>query len=103
MSVPTTLCARSGKTTSSVSPKKTRLPTEVSPTTKPPNPDQDRRSAITVGELPVLVAAPSRERDFWQRDRPLRTAGLRRAPAPSGPSRCLRTLRQPGSEPHADE
>src|SRR5207249_192728 len=47
----TTLCARSGKTTSSVSPKKTPLPTEVSPTTQPPNPGQDRRSAITVGEL----------------------------------------------------
>ena len=36
MSVPTTLCARSGKMTSSVSPKKTPLPTEVSPTMKPP-------------------------------------------------------------------
>src|SRR5438046_3071918 len=36
MSVPTTLCARSGKTTSKVSPKKTPLPTDVRPTTKPP-------------------------------------------------------------------
>ena len=35
-SVPTTLCARSGNSTSSVSPKKTPLPTDVSPTMKPP-------------------------------------------------------------------
>ncbi len=36
MSVPTTLWARSGKTTSSVRPKKTPLPTDVRPTMKPP-------------------------------------------------------------------
>ena len=47
MSVPTTLCARSGKTNSIVSPKNVPLPTEVSPTMNPPT------SPIAIGRDPV--------------------------------------------------
>jgi len=86
-----------------VSPKKTPLPTEVSPTTQPPNPDQDRRSAITVGELqswsPLLRA---NETFGNETDR-----SEQRGCAEHPPHQVLHvvsvTLRQPGCEPHADE
>ena len=68
---PTTLCARSGKMTSSVSPKNTPLPTDVRPTMKPPNAPmriaatQSRRlkrtgmSPVVAGRIRLFATSPA--------------------------------------------
>ena len=56
--MPTTLCALSGKTNSIVSPKNVPLPTEVSPTMKPPTmPDRDRGEAVAPYHVEAVVVA----------------------------------------------
>ena len=79
MSVPTTLCARSGKTTSSVSPKKTPLPTEVKPTMNPPK--APMRTAATRSRFVSCQLGSRRGRrlDEALRDEPDRAEEQRRA------------------------
>ena len=106
MSVPTTLWARSGKMTSSVSPKKTPLPTEVRPDDEAAeDPDQDRGDPIAIRELPVRIARRATRLDEALRDEPDRAEEQRCAEhlPHHGLGLVAVALGQLHVEPHAEQ